>query len=64
MKIPTAAIQPAPELISGPAQRFISGIALLEQGMIICLDMPKILDRDDLARIDSVAPTEELAVAY
>ena len=61
MKIPTAAIQPAPELISGPAQRFISGIARLEQGMIICLDMPKILDREDLARLEDATHAEELA---
>ena len=63
MKIPVAAIQPSPELISGPAQRFISGIARLEQGMIICLDMPKILDREDLSRFEHVVQDEDLLQA-
>ena len=49
MKIPLASMEDAPDLMSGPAQRFINGIARLEDGLIICLDMEKVLDRSDLA---------------
>jgi purine-binding chemotaxis protein CheW len=59
--IPVSAIEPAPEFVqdSGQREKYLEGIAKLpgQQGVIIVLDMPKLLTPNEIMRLPGQAPT-------
>lgn len=55
MKIPTDNIQAPPETIAGIAGEYLTGIAKVDERMIIMLDIAKILSADEIAAIDSTS---------
>lgn len=57
--VPVSAIEPAPEFVqdSGQREKYLEGIAKLpgEQGVIIVLDMPKLLSHSEIMRLPGAA---------
>jgi purine-binding chemotaxis protein CheW len=54
LKIPTAAIEPPPETISGLSGKYLEGIATLNGRMILVLNLDEVIDLD--TEIAEVAP--------
>ncbi|MBM7614840.1 chemotaxis protein CheW [Alkaliphilus hydrothermalis] len=47
-------VDPAPEIITGVDQKFISGIAKIGERMIILLDLEKVLSEEEKKKIESL----------
>ncbi len=55
LEIPVAEIRPAPNLGTRTDTRFISGMAELDQKLVVLLDLDKLLSEDDVAALEVAA---------
>ena len=51
LSIPDAAVEPAPELITGDANRYVQGLAKLENRIIILLNSDELLNPENLEAV-------------
>lgn len=56
MKIPKSQIQPPPETIAGLAGEYLTGVAKMESGMILLLDIEKVMSAHEKAALLAKAP--------
>lgn len=59
MRIPADSVQAAPETVTADGADYISGFAKLDGRLVILLDIDRLLDPAQLARITSTSPREE-----
>ena len=60
LRIPRSEIQPAPDLVAGESQSFISGFAKLEERLLILLDVDELFDPAKLPQVNQAAMQGEL----
>lgn len=61
MRIPADNIKPPPPVITGVSQSFLSGIALLDEKMIILLDLARVLHDEEKEILHSMMTSGQLA---
>lgn len=55
LRIPTNTIEPAPELVGNVQKKYISGIAKLENRLLIFLDLNKVLTIEEIETLNQAA---------
>jgi purine-binding chemotaxis protein CheW len=55
LRVPREAIQPAPEMIAGEDNRYVSGIAKLDDRLVVVLDSDELLDPEKLDQVQASA---------
>ncbi len=55
LSLPPAAWEAAPALISGPARRFVAGVADLQGRLIVLLDLARVLTGEEVAALEDLA---------
>lgn len=60
LRIPRAEIQPAPDLVAGANQSYLSGFAKLDERLLILLDVDELLAPSKLAGVNEAAKQGDL----
>lgn len=54
LSLPAAAWEEAPSLVTGPARRFVAGVADLQGRLIVLLDLERVLTGDEAAALEDL----------